>query len=470
VLSVGIPITDDVVAQAVERAGRDYERWSALVAQCGYCYQPIKLVGRVFQTDKAAGEVREVYSTEGEPDNCLFVPCGNRRASMCPSCSTVYKGDVFHLILEGMIGGPTVPASVATHPMVFVTLTAPSFGAVHAHRRKGGKLEPCRPRRRRGETCPHGKRLGCFVKHTEDDPCLGTPLCDECFDYEAQVLWNRLAPRLWERTIIYVRRTLARAAGMRIKDFEQVCRKPEFAKIAELQKRGAIHFHAVFRLDGRGPEGGIADPPAVFTTQLLAQAIEETVRRVEVTPREAGERVTLRWGSELHIRALRPGGSGDVSQEAVAAYAAKYATKGSEAFLLDSGRVSGHIRRVRDTACDLGIRKEYAELRLMEAAPSLGYRGHFSTRSRRYSSTLTAKRQARMEYARRRRANGGELLDAWDRPEALGAVVVDARWRFAGAGYRNKGEQLLAFSAAAHAREARQEAREAMWAMRQKAS
>lgn len=75
-----------------------------------------------------------------------------------------------------------------------------------------------------------------------------------------------------------------------------------------------------------------------------------------------------------------------------------------------------------------------------------------------------------MEYARRRRAKGGELLDAWDRPEADEAVVIDAQWRFAGSGFLNKGEAWLALSAAAHAREMRQEAREAMWLMKRQAS
>jgi hypothetical protein len=390
----GFSPTPEIVAQMVELAGRGYERWSELVAQCGHCHHPIRLVGRVVQTDKETGELREVYSTEGEPDNCLFVPCGNRRESVCPSCSTVYRWDTYHVILEGMVGGSAVPASVTAHPMVFVTLTAPSFGPVHAHRRNGRRLEPCRPRGKRGQRCPHGKRLSCFAKHREDDPCLGTPLCAECFDYDGQILWNRLAPALWQRTIIYLRRSLARAGGMRVKDFEEVCRKPEFAKVAEPQKRGAIHFHAIFRLDGRGPDGGISDPPSEFTTEVLGRAIEETARGVEVAPREAGGKVTLRWGKELHFRAIT-GGGGEVSHEAVANYVAKYATKGTESLVVGEEGVSDHVSRLMATARELDASPEYAGLRLEEAAATLGFRGHFSTRSRRYSTTLTAKRRPR---------------------------------------------------------------------------
>jgi hypothetical protein len=44
-----------------------------------------------------------------------------------------------------------------------------------------------------------------------------------------------------------------------------------FAKVAEYQKRGAVHFHAVIRLDG--PDGGDTPPPAWATAELLTDAI-----------------------------------------------------------------------------------------------------------------------------------------------------------------------------------------------------
>jgi len=63
------------------------------------------------------------------------------------------------------------------------------------------------------------------------------------------VLWNALAPELWRRTTIYVRRTLARVVGMTLRDPEKVVRL-SYVKVAEYQRRGAVHFHAVLRLDG----------------------------------------------------------------------------------------------------------------------------------------------------------------------------------------------------------------------------
>jgi hypothetical protein len=98
-------------------------------------------------------------------------------------------------------------------PRSSVTLTAPSFGAVHVRRVKGRKTLPCRPRDR-AKACPHGVRVGCSVRHAESDPAIGTPLCPSCFDAEGQVIWNAMAPALWHRTWTYFSRELAGAMGM----------------------------------------------------------------------------------------------------------------------------------------------------------------------------------------------------------------------------------------------------------------
>ena len=96
--------------------------------------------------DRATGEVRGVYSTEGEPDDVLLVACGSRRAARCRSCASRYRRDAFHLVVAGLRGGKGIPNSVESHPKVFATFTAPSFRAVHVRRVKGRKTLPCRPR------------------------------------------------------------------------------------------------------------------------------------------------------------------------------------------------------------------------------------------------------------------------------------------------------------------------------------
>ena len=88
----------------------------------------------------------------------------------------------------------------------------------------------------------------------------------------------------------------------------------------------------------------------------------------------------------------------------------------------------------------------------------LGFGGHFSTKSRRYSTTLGVLRRARGAFAIRRRRGNALPLDAWGRPEGDQAVVVVASWQYIGSGYRTDGEAWLARSAAANAREERRAA------------
>ncbi|MFI7440871.1 replication initiator [Nonomuraea indica] len=98
----------------------------------------------------------------------LRVPCKTRRASRCPSCAETYRADTYQLIRAGLIGGKGAPDTVTTHPTLFVTLTAPSFGIVHARREHGGKVQPCHARRN-AETSPHGRVMSCTQRHGKDD-------------------------------------------------------------------------------------------------------------------------------------------------------------------------------------------------------------------------------------------------------------------------------------------------------------
>ena len=77
--------------------------------------------------------------------------CGNRREAVCPSCSAVYKRDARQLVRAGLAGGKGIPDTITAHPCVFATLTAPSFGPVHARRMRGKTVlpVPSPPRRQR---------------------------------------------------------------------------------------------------------------------------------------------------------------------------------------------------------------------------------------------------------------------------------------------------------------------------------
>src|SRR5919206_4287904 len=160
----------DVVARLNDPdSGDRYERW---VERARGCESPVRLAGMSGDANAATGELALRFTTEGEPDGVLLKPCGNRRAHGCRPCSDVYGGDAWQLVISGLRGGKGVPESVADHPVVFATLTAPSSGPVHTVRDAGGKPLLCRPRYR-GETCPHGRWLACGAHHDDDDPCLG---------------------------------------------------------------------------------------------------------------------------------------------------------------------------------------------------------------------------------------------------------------------------------------------------------
>jgi len=183
------------------------------IRHTGGCLQPVLLRGRADYIDGGTGELLHRYTTVHEPGGILPIASKTRRASRCPPCAEVYRADTYQLIRAGLTGGKGIQATVADHPCVFVTLTAPSFGPVHAHREKDGRARRCRPRRR-GQTCPHGNQLSCPDRHDRDDAGLGEPLCPDCYDYTGAVLFNACAPELWRRFTITLRRTLARRAGL----------------------------------------------------------------------------------------------------------------------------------------------------------------------------------------------------------------------------------------------------------------
>jgi hypothetical protein len=161
----------------------------------------------------------------------------------------------------------------------------------------------------------------------------------------------------------------------------------------------------------------------------------------------------------------------ELSAEQVAGYVAKYATKATEALgvtldhrlseaELEELDVPTHVAELVRACFELGSRPSLARLRLRKWAHMLGFGGHFSTKSRRYSTTLGALRRSRVAYAIRRRRGDTLPLDAWGRPEDHQAVIVVASWRYLGRGYQSTGEAWLAASAAARAREERRVARE----------
>jgi Replication initiator protein, pSAM2 len=407
---------------------------AGLARQTGGCIQPVLLRGRVDHIDGTTGELLHRYTTVHEPGGVLPVACKTRRASRCPPCAEVYSADTYQLIRAGLSGGKGVPESVASHPCVFTTLTAPSFGPVHLARQKGGQLQRCRPRRRY-EACPHGRRISCPDRHARDDPLLGQPLCPDCYDYTGSVLFNACAPELWRRFTITLRRALARQAGLTSQQLAAQLRV-SFAKVAEYQRRGVVHFHAIIRLDG--PAGPSTAPPAWATTALLTAAIAQAARAVHLDiPAAPGLTArTLAWGREVDTRPITA--NGDLTDTRVAAYVAKYATKAAECTGTLDRRITptdqlaelpvgDHARRLIGECLRLGRLPELEDLRLAAWAHMLGFRGHFSTKSRHYSTTFGALRAERTAHQR----DHAPTESLWPEPSDDTTLVL-AHWRFAG--------------------------------------
>nr|WP_184947041.1 replication initiator [Planomonospora venezuelensis] len=422
-----------------------YARWASQVRATGGCRQPIHLRGKVQHIDRATGELLHSYSTRTEPGGVLRVPCKTRRASRCPACAEVYRADTYQLIRAGLAGGKGVPESVTAHPCLFVTLTTPSFGVVHTRREKNGTVLPCHARRD-AATCPHGRVMSCTARHGTEETSLGEPLCPDCYDYAGSVLFNALSPELWRRFTLALRRRLAKTAGLTVRELrEQVT--VSFAKVAEYQRRGVVHFHAVIRLDG--PDGPTASPPAWATADALADAVRHAASAVSVpVPAAEGEPArVLRWGAQLDVRPITMGG--ELTDQAVAGYIAKYATKAAECVGtldrrisplddLDALPIREHARRLIAECFRLGALDGLAELRLTQWAHMLGFRGHFSTKSRRYSTTFGQIREERAEHMRAEAVTTGRLpLFEED------TVLVIAEWEYAGQGY-SLGDALLA--------------------------
>ncbi|MFF5451380.1 replication initiator protein RepSA [Streptomyces sp. NPDC012950] len=414
-----------------------FDRLTEQLRRTGGCTAPIRLTGGTKLLDPATKTVLHAYTTDAEPGGVLRVACGNRRASRCPACAWTYAGDTYHLIRAGLTGAPDkgTPETIRDHPRVFATLTAPSFGPVH--NRPGNR--PCR----------------CGTRHPENAPELGTPLDPAAYDYAGAVLWNNHASDLWRYFTIYLRREIAARAGLTQKAAREQSRV-SFGKVAEYQKRGAVHFHAVIRFDG--PGGPATPPPAWATLDLLTDAIRAAATRVRVVVPAApapahgvGQDLALTWGTQLDIQPIKAFGQGeDLTEQAVAAYVAKYATKAAETTgttdhpvgnkeALVLLNVPDHPRRLMEACIDLHA--AYPDRRLRDWAHMLGFRGHFSTKSRSYSTTLGALRQVRADYRAQQQRTALGLPDPDEHPEAT--VLTIAHWTYAGHGH-TPGESWLA--------------------------
>jgi replication initiator protein RepSA len=176
-----------------------------------------------------------------------------------------------------------------------------------------------------------------------------------------------------------------------------------------------------------------------------------------------GPGLVLRFGEQLDTQTVNGGPTDELTPEHAARYIAKYATKSAEDFGLGDRRITpevlplldvpNHVDQLVRVAWQLGEHESYDGLRRW--IHMIGFRGHFASKSRRYSTTLGAIRGERRTYRQRQAAeHARELLDE-------DTTLAFSHWEFTGVGYLTTGDAELALSAAARARERRQAARDA---------
>jgi hypothetical protein len=211
-----------------------------------------------------------------------------------------------------------------------------------------------------------------------------------------------------------------------------------YAKVAEYQRRGVVHFHAIIRLDG--PTGPATAPPAWATLGLLTDAIGQA-RAVHIDiPAAPGMAArALTWGRQLDSRPVTT--TGDLTDAKVAAYVAKYATKAAEctgtldrritpADQLAELPIRDHARRHIAECLRLAKLPALGHLHLTAWAHMLGFSSHFATKSRAYSTTLGELRADRAAHQREYAIAAGLQPDL-----DPGTTLVVTDWHYAGRGH-----------------------------------
>jgi len=269
------------------------------------------------------------------------------------------------------------------------------------------------------------------------------------------------------RTVTEIRRRLAALSGLSVRQVN-----------AEYQRRGAIHLHAVFRLDARTTEPEPQPPPPPFDDpHLLLGAIHAAARRVSINVPGAEDRAdelraVVRWGNQLDVTVITTNQPADTAAgsaaeqdataaRAVANYLAKYVTKalpglGTSAQHGDSDPHRRHVRRIRATCRRLGRDPALDELSTAERVEGFGYPSRPLSRSRHYSTTMGALRAERQRHA----TTPAETTERRADPDSASLQI--GIWRYIGQGWRGLGEASWAqtqaeqrLEAAGYARQAR---------------
>ena len=246
------PATRAEVAARLSRP--DLGRWLGQVQQVRHCAHPVRLVGASDTIDPATGEVARLLHLGG-------------RAGRRDLCALREPAGVGVPVLLARVQGRRVACADGRRrrrdegrprrrsPRIrWCSPPSPRRRSGRSMRRRspaGPAARRCLPRSGdRRQLCPHGRPA---LVHGRPRPRRrrwpGSRCAPDCYDYAGHLVWQWWAPELWRRFTITLRRRLAPHLGLSETAARRLVRV-QFAKVAEFQRRGVIHFHALIRLDG----------------------------------------------------------------------------------------------------------------------------------------------------------------------------------------------------------------------------
>lgn len=347
---------------------------------------------------------RPILVVDRETGETIKVRCGTRRAADCVSCSALYMGDASAILRAGALDvdpGATI---------VMLTLTAPSFGAVHRVPKAASPRISADSQKAWSKRASR-TRCRCGVDHGAGDRLAGVALDPDGYDYESQAAWNASFGRLWNRTSTRLTRDLG--LGERL----------AYAGTTEWQARGVVHAHVLLRVPASTHLGLFSDRVG----RLRSGAIEESARAVGTTV--AGREI--RWGTAVLAEVIAAPGMDDGRHakrtlgylRKALAYTVKDLTEGH------AGAESAHFHRcqiagqaVHCPACGGGPLHGRCQ---SPRHRSLGYAGHAVRKSRSWSVVSFAALRANRVAWQRNSASTEGPTRSWTvvgRAHGLGSV------------------------------------------------
>jgi hypothetical protein len=220
-------------------------------------------------------------------------------------------------------------------------------------------------------------------------------------------------------------------------------------------------------MDAASEPGQPPSPPDMsINVNDLVALVRRAAIAIEITV--TGDKA-LRFGDQLDIKIIRctdtdEGVEAGVSSRQITAYLAKYVTKSVADFgvlarrfspaAIDQLDVTEHVREIMRTIVALAKQEPYQDM--LSWMHTLGYRGHVISKSRQFSTTMTALRERRAAWRKDQARDRGPAAMTQDdsNPRIL--------WEFERLGHDSLGDRVLVLSAFVRAQQMRFTARDAL--------